>query len=211
MNKIWIQCGIIIDSDILVQNDFRTYNNSHINNDVCYSYPLENAIKKIVELLNIKCFYQEIKYLVLQTKFNYKLNQIDKVIICTYHILKASDYPIIVSDFKPYTSLKKSKLLKIYRDSFQYVEKLNSYLFKIFERAMAFLKDLNIDSNLCESEFYKYTRLFHNANPYDICIVAALNKSNHFENYNFINKLPVSFRERLRHLHNKLSAFDIIN
>ncbi|ELA41416.1 uncharacterized protein VICG_01521 [Vittaforma corneae ATCC 50505] len=132
------------------------------------------AIMKILTPLNLKGYNSSLKNLLLTTTFKYRLKKEDKVIVALYHILKQVEFPIVISDLLKYSNLSKHKLLKIYRDTFEYVDRSRDYLRGIYERVKNFLVKRKIDHSGSFEIFYKLSDIHKCSDPKTLCLAYFL-------------------------------------
>lgn len=208
---ICTMCGEVLNIEEFYDEIYVNKQKNHFINKFNYKYALgtgkeriiDREIAKICNSLNILPFFKQIKGLVLQKQFKFKVSPTDKVIICSYFILKQVGFPININDFMPFTESKKSRILKIFRETFKYVPNTDEYLHQIYTRTLSFISKYEFTSTLIFNEYLSYIQKFKNTNPYDLCLIAALEHQKEESTKPYLNLFSGYVKDRLRHLKSK--------
>lgn len=138
-----------------------------------------SKIKKILLPLNLESYVHPVNNLLLKTEFKGRLSTEDKIILALLNISKMNSFPISIQDLMKYSNTSKYRLLKIYRDTFEFVEKSECYFQGIFERTMNSLKKngIAIGDGVFE-ELFLLRDKFKSTNPKLLCIAYFYEKYN---------------------------------
>jgi len=137
----------------------------------------DTAITQVLTALNLTSYKSVVRDLLRTTKFKSRMKKEDKAIVVLYHLLKASGFPIVVSDILRFTSMTKYRLLKIHRDTFEYTKRSREYMMGIFERAACFLDKRGIRHTGTPDEFFKLSETYRCCDPKSLCLAYFLELS----------------------------------
>lgn len=170
---ICIECGLCIDEMAFQEDYFQPVSFTKTAGKYTVKNQLEindYAIKKVIVPLQLECHTSAVKDLLLKTKFKLKVKKEDKVIVALYHILKTTGFPITYTDLLKYTSMSKSRLLKVHRDVFGFVERCPEYLHGIFERMKKLLEKNKLSSNGSFEYFRQLAEKNKSSDPECLCL-----------------------------------------
>ena len=124
---VCVNCGECID-----ECEFKdTYTDKQSNNNIQYflmkylykdpSKQFISKIKKILVPLNLESYINPVNELILKTHFKGRLKAEDKIILSLLYLLKMNSFPMSLDDLLKYSTTNKYRLLKIYRNTFEFI------------------------------------------------------------------------------------------
>ncbi|KAL6122764.1 hypothetical protein NUSPORA_00020 [Nucleospora cyclopteri] len=99
-------------------------------------YILDKTIKQILQSFGILEHSGEIKKCLKNHKFTGKVSLENKILLILYNLSKATQFPLTLNDILKYSTYKKHKFLKVYRDNFKFLKNGTLYIRKVYDRAM---------------------------------------------------------------------------
>lgn len=139
------------------------------------------AIEKVLTALNLAAYRNVLRNLMNDARFTLRIKREDKVIVAAYHLLKLYGFPLVISDLLKFTTMTKYRLLKVHRDTFEYVNSTREYLLGIYERVEAFLAGLGLQHSGRPEIFFRLADTHKSADPKALCLAYFL-ESNKLSN-----------------------------
>lgn len=130
-----------------------------------------SKIKKILIPLNLESYLHPVNDLILKTNFKGRLKIEDKIILSLLYLLKMNSFPLSLQDLLKFTTTGKYRLMKIYRNTFEFIEKSNAYFRGIYERTIDTLSKIGIRAT--EEDYNAFLSLidkFKSTSPRLLCL-----------------------------------------
>lgn len=202
---ICIACGLCFDQTEYADPPFFKTNRTDYKNHTKYTVKnqfkhFNTAIQKILTPLNLESYKPRMIELLNTTKFTSRLSKEDKVLVALYHLLLQDGFPITVSDILLYTKMSKYRLLKAYRDTFEYNRLSVAYLRAIYYREFSFVTGLGIPTSFSFEDFAEYMNHHTSASPADLCVACMIKFATAPYVFRTLNIAPRSYKEKIRKL-----------
>lgn len=172
-------CGECLD-DTMYITDFTVTTNKY-SNDRMMKYKVKNenfdcekAVLNILTSLGLTNYKSIVIKMMTDIKFDYKISKEDKIILILYYILKKDGFPITTADLLKFSKMKKSRFLKILRNTFGTFLSSKEYLKSIYDRINHFSQEKNIKLNFSFNLFYSYKEKYPTIDSYNLCLACLV-------------------------------------
>lgn len=191
-NGYCIDCGEEINLELQFVKDTTEFNttynikSSHSNKNIQFNYiekffikdekktQLE-TIKTILQNFELTKYTNQINYMINTIKFYGKISLSDKIFLCLYNISIEYAIPLTVLDFTKFIKIKKCRFLNIYKKTFKYKIKHESYFKNIYDRSVQEATTKFNVINVLEFQTYlKVCKALPTTNYQTLCLVLIM-------------------------------------
>ncbi|KAI5151100.1 hypothetical protein ENBRE01_1901 [Enteropsectra breve] len=181
-NGYCIECGICVED--LVVYDYKSYDYqppSALRSSLLDKYIVKQnrklyikEIKQILVPMQLEQYSSAVEEILSKSTFKNRLSVANKVIVILYSLLKEDAFPVTMEDLLKFTEMRKSALLKAYRNAFIYSSTDACYNQGIYEVCADEMRIKKVEYSFTQEEF-KILRGEHpSADPKMLCLAGMI-------------------------------------